>query len=183
MLPHENTMAGPVADRLALMVSTEADLEMIFLVYDGGGATGRAVAGVDRDDPLVDVTTADGVRHRVWAITDPEVLAEIAADLHGRRAVIADGHHRYATYLQYQARRHAAGDGPGPWDFGLAFLVDGSAFGPQVHAIHRAVPGLTADRAIELARDRLRGRPRSPAGCGPQRTRWPRPGSTGSPSW
>ena len=51
VLPHENTMAGPVADRLALMVATEADLEMIFLVYDGGGATSRAVAGVDASTP------------------------------------------------------------------------------------------------------------------------------------
>jgi uncharacterized protein (DUF1015 family) len=150
VLPHENTMAGPVADRLALMVATEADLEMIFLVYDGGGATSRAVAGVDRTAPVIDVTT-DGVRHRVWALTDRPALAEIAADLHGRRAVIADGHHRYATFLQYQAQRHAAGDGSGPWDYGLAFLVDGSTFGPQVHAIHRAVPSLPAERAIELA--------------------------------
>lgn len=151
VLPHENTMAGPVADRLALMVATEADLEMIFLVYDGGGATSRAVAGVDRDTPVIDVRTRDDVWHRVWALTDPATLAEIAADLHDRRAVIADGHHRYATFLQYQAQRHSAGAGAGPWDFGLAFLVDGSTFGPQVHAIHRAVPGLPAERAIELA--------------------------------
>jgi uncharacterized protein (DUF1015 family) len=151
VLPHENTMAGPVADRLALMAATEADLEMIFLVYDGGGATSRAVAGADSDQPIIDVVSPDGVHHRVWAITDPAVLAEIAADLHPRRAVIADGHHRYATFLRYQAERYADGDGAGPWDYGLAFLVDGSAFGPQVHAIHRAVPGLPAERAIELA--------------------------------
>jgi uncharacterized protein (DUF1015 family) len=151
VLPHENTMAGPVADRLALMEATEADLEMIFLVYDGGGATSRAVAGAEQQSPLVDVSTEDGVQHRVWAITDPATLTEIAADLHPRRAVIADGHHRYATFRQYQADRHAAGSGSGPWDLGLAFLVDGSAFGPQVHAIHRAVPGLAAPRAVELA--------------------------------
>lgn len=151
VLPHENTMAGPVADRLALMVATAADLEMIFLVYDGGGAASRAVAEVDRQPALVDVTTPDGIRHRMWAITDASQLAEIAADLHTRRAVIADGHHRYATFLRYQADRHAAGDGAGPWDLGLAFLVDGSTFGPQVHAIHRAVPGLPAERAAELA--------------------------------
>jgi uncharacterized protein (DUF1015 family) len=151
VLPHENTMAGPVADRLALMESTEADLEMIFLVYDGGGATSSAVAGVDSTSPLVDIMTSDGVHHRIWAITDAETLDAIAADLHPRRSVIADGHHRYATFLRYQADRHAAGDGPGPWDLGLAFLVDGSAFGPQVHAIHRAVPGLPLDRAVELA--------------------------------
>jgi uncharacterized protein (DUF1015 family) len=97
------------------------------------------------------MSTDDGVQHRVWAITDPATLAEIAADLHPRRAVIADGHHRYATFMRYQADRHADGAGAGPWDQGLAFLVDGSTFGPQVHAIHRAVPGLPADRAIELA--------------------------------
>jgi uncharacterized protein (DUF1015 family) len=151
VLPHENTMAGPVADRLALMAATEADLEMIFLVYDGGGAASRAVAGVDAESPLVDMSTPDGVRHRIWAITDPATLDEVAADLHTRRAVIADGHHRYATFLRYQADRHAAGDGAGPWDLGLALLVDGSTFGPQVHAIHRAVPTLPADRAIDLA--------------------------------
>jgi uncharacterized protein (DUF1015 family) len=151
VLPHENTMAGPVADRLALMAATEADLEMIFLVYDGGGSASQAVADIGSENPLVDITTSDGVRHRVWAITDPGTLAAIAADLRPRRAVIADGHHRYATFLRYQADRHEAGDGAGPWDFGLALLVDGSAFGPQVHAIHRAVPGLSAPDAAAAA--------------------------------
>jgi hypothetical protein len=65
--------------------------------------------------------------------------------------VIADGHHRYATFLRYQADRHTAGDGAGPWDLGLAFLVDGSAFGPDVHAIHRAIPRLDASSAISAA--------------------------------
>jgi uncharacterized protein (DUF1015 family) len=152
VLPHENTMAGPVADRLALMAATAADLEMIFLVYDGGGAASQAVADAGSLAPLVETTTPDGVQHRVWALTDPALLDAIAADLHARRAVIADGHHRYATFLRYQAERHEAGDGAGPWDHGLAFLVDGSAFGPQVHGIHRAVPGLPAERAAELAR-------------------------------
>ena len=41
ILPHENTMAGPVSDRLALMTATEANLEPIYLVYDGGGAASR----------------------------------------------------------------------------------------------------------------------------------------------
>jgi uncharacterized protein (DUF1015 family) len=151
VLPHENTMAGPVADRLSLMTAVDGDLEPIFLVYDGGGAASRLVAEADRREPEVTVATPDGLTHRLWAITDPDVLAEVAEDLARRRAVIADGHHRYATFLQYQAERHAAGDGPGPWDLGLAFLVDGSAFGPQVHAIHRVIPALTAREAAQRA--------------------------------
>jgi uncharacterized protein (DUF1015 family) len=152
VLPHENTMAGPVADRLALMTAVEADLEPIFLVYDGGGAASRLVAGIDSTSPLIDITTSDGTRHRLWAVTDEGTLAAVAADLHDRKAVIADGHHRYATFQRYQADRHAAGDGAGPWDLGLAFLVDGSAFGPQVHAIHRVIPGLKPEDAAERAK-------------------------------
>ena len=151
VLPHENTMAGPVADRLALMSAVAADLEPIFLVYDGGGAASRLVAEADRAEPDVAVTTPDGITHRLWAVTDAAVLDDVAADLATRRAVIADGHHRYATFLRYQTDRHAAGDGPGPWDLGLAFLVDGSAFGPQVHAIHRVLPGLPAEEAARRA--------------------------------
>ena len=156
VLPHENTMAGPVADRLALMTAVAADLEPIFLVYDGGGAASRLVAAADGSEPVVDTTTPDGIRHRLWAITDEATLAAVAADLRGRRAVIADGHHRYATFLRYQEERHAAGDGAGPWDLGLAFLVDGSAFGPQVHAIHRVVPGLPVEEAADRARSGFR---------------------------
>jgi uncharacterized protein (DUF1015 family) len=161
VLPHENTMAGPVADRLALMGAVDADLEPIFLVYDGGGAASRLVANADQDSPIVDVTTPDGIRHRLWAVTDPATLAEVAADLHPRRAVIADGHHRYATFLRYQADQSEAGHGTGPWDLGLAFLVDGSAFGPQVHAIHRVVPGLPAAEAAERAEAGFRVQPAS----------------------
>jgi uncharacterized protein (DUF1015 family) len=152
VLPHENTMAGPVRDRLALYTAVEADLEPIFLVYNGGGAASAAVAGVDGTAPVVDATLPDGLRHRLWPLTDPAQLQAIAADLHDRKALIADGHHRYATYLQRQAERHAAGDGEGPWDHGLTFLVDATAFGPEVHPIHRVIPGHRPDELADQAR-------------------------------
>lgn len=151
VLPHENTMAGPVADRLALTEATEANLEPIFLVYEGGGAAAAAVRAAAAREPLVTTATLDGVTHRLWSLTDPAGLAEVAADLLPRRAVIADGHHRYATYLQHQRDRHASGDGAGAWDYGLALLVDATGFGPQVHAIHRTVAGLPVRDAASRA--------------------------------
>ena len=153
VLPHENTMAGVVADRLALMEATEADFEPIFLVYDGsGGQTSTVLQRAVARPPLAEAQTSDGVTHRLWSITDADELAQVQADLSPRRAVIADGHHRYTTYLQRQAARHAAGDGAGPWDRGLVLLVDTSAFGPQVHAIHRVIRELSVEDAIERAR-------------------------------
>lgn len=151
ILPHENTMAGPVADRLALMGATDANLEPIFLLYEGGGAASAAVAAADRGTPLRQARTPDGVRHRVWALREPETLQAIDADLATRRALIADGHHRYATYLRYQQLHREAGDGAGPWDYGLAYLVDGATFGPQVHPIHRVIATLPAARAADAA--------------------------------
>jgi uncharacterized protein (DUF1015 family) len=151
VLPHENVMAGPVADRLALMTATQANLEPIFCVYDGGGAATEIAAETADGEPLVDVAGADGTRHRLWAITKPALLAGIAGDLRPRRAVIADGHHRYTTYLHMQEERRAAGAGTGPWDYGLTLLVDALAFGPQVHAIHRVIRGLAIERAAQLA--------------------------------
>ena len=38
VLPHENTMAGPVAARLARPEAPQANLAPLYLVYSGGGA-------------------------------------------------------------------------------------------------------------------------------------------------
>jgi uncharacterized protein (DUF1015 family) len=105
-------------------------------VYDGGGAASDLVASVSEATPLTETLTGDGVLHRLWAITDTSAHDAVAADLAGRRALIADGHHRYATCCQLQANHSGQ---PGPWDRGLTLLVDTSSYGPQVHPIHRVV--------------------------------------------
>jgi uncharacterized protein (DUF1015 family) len=160
ILPHEGVMPGLVADRRELMAATQANLEPIFLIYDGetpdAGEQGTATEVIDRvaaeRTPLVSITTEDGVTHRLWRISEPTEYAAIAADLAGRRALIADGHHRYAAYLDLQAERRACGLGDGPWDYGLAFLVDSDAYRPRIGAIHRVLPGLRPERAAELAK-------------------------------
>jgi uncharacterized protein (DUF1015 family) len=148
ILPHENTMAGPVADRLEVMTATGTDLEPIYLVYDGGGAASQLLRTVDERRPVAEATTPDGIHHRLWTVTDQEALRTVAADLATRRALIADGHHRYATYQERQRRRHES-EGAGPWDRGLALVVDSSEYGPQVHAIHRVISGLSLAAAVD----------------------------------
>ncbi len=155
ILPHENVMPGPVAGRRDLMAATQANLEPIFLIYDGkdaGAATETVDAVAAERAPLVSISTEDGVTHRLWRLDDASEQAAIAADLAGRRALIADGHHRYAAYLDLQAEMRAAGHGAGPWDYGMAFLVDSDAYPPRLGAIHRVLPGLPPERAAELAK-------------------------------
>jgi len=162
ILPHENVMPGPVANRRELMAATRANLEPIFLVYDGGermgegGVTLTATEVIDQvaDErtPLLSIGTEDGVTHRLWRLDDPAECEAITADLATRRALIADGHHRYAAYLGLQAENRATGAGEGPWDYGLALLVDSVACPPRLGAIHRVLPGMAPDRAAELVK-------------------------------
>lgn len=151
--PHEDVAPGPVAGRRQLMEATLANLEPIFLLYQGAnGAATRLVDDVaTRRATLAEASTDDGLRHRLWAITDPAELAAIAADLAPRTALIADGHHRYAAYLQLQERLRQSAGAAGPWDRGLALLVDSSAYPPQLGAIHRVITGLMPEAAARLA--------------------------------
>ncbi|WP_028648332.1 DUF1015 family protein [Nocardiopsis sp. CNT312] len=151
--PHEEVDHGPVLDRLRLTVSTGAHLEPVFLLYPGGGGAATRVAedAERRGRALVDTRTADGTRHRLWALTGPAVHAEIAADLAPRTALIADGHHRYAAYQEM----HASGRVPGS-GHGLAYLVDSDTHPPDLGAIHRVVPGLDTAAAVGAARSAAR---------------------------
>ena len=164
VLPHEDVMPGPVAGRRELMETTQANLEPIFLLYDSGdGGPGGATRLVDEvaaaREPLLSAVTDDGTRHRIWALTDPAEHGLVASDLAARSALIADGHHRYAAYRQMQDRAREAGRGGGPWDFGLAFLVDSAAYPPRIGAIHRVIPALTPARAAEMAKGAFGVRP------------------------
>ena len=149
VLPHEDVMPWPVADRLALMRATAANLEPILLVYEGGGPASDVVERVAGRDPIAEARTEDGGVHRLWRVTDSADLAAIADDLAARQAMIADGHHRYAGYLRLQQDHRD--DGPGPWDAGLALLVDSTRHPLHVRAIHRVVLGLPADQAATAA--------------------------------
>lgn len=183
VLPHEDVMDDVVADRAELMRTTGAHLEPLLLTYRGGtGAPAGAAAVIERTvlrEPLLATTTEDGFRHRLWAVTDPSERSEIASDLARHQALIADGHHRWATYLRLQREQTA----PGPWDHGLVLLVDTARHPLQVRAIHRLLRGLPVSRALEALTGLFRVRPVEGPLPGPS-TRWPkrRPGATLSSS-
>jgi uncharacterized protein (DUF1015 family) len=149
VLPHEDVMEPIVADRLAMMTAAQANLEPIMLVYDGGGAIEDIVDDARSRPPLVDVKSADGAVHRLWRVDDAAAVAEIDRRLSAHQALIADGHHRYATYLRLQQAHRA--DGPGPWDLGLALLIDQSTCPVHLGPIHRSVADLPLEHAVAPA--------------------------------
>ncbi|MGC5000437.1 MULTISPECIES: DUF1015 domain-containing protein [unclassified Streptomyces] len=154
VLPHEDVMTPVVADRAALMRATRANLEPLLLTYRGDGATSEVVERTAKLPPLLTTTTEDGVRHRLWGLTDPAVLALVRADLAHHQALIADGHHRWATYRLLRAEQPS----PGPWDLGLVLLVDTARYPLRVRAIHRLLHGLPVADALAAVGDLFRVR-------------------------
>ncbi|WP_405941441.1 DUF1015 family protein [Streptomyces sp. NBC_00207] len=147
VLPHEDVMPDVVTDRAGLMRATSANLEPLLLTYRGDDPGTGAAAVIERTArraPLLSTTTEDGFQHRLWAITDPAELATVTADLSHRQALIADGHHRWATYLRLQ-EEHGS---PTAWDFGLVLLVDTARYPLQVRAIHRMLRRLPVADAL-----------------------------------
>ncbi len=157
VLPHEDVMPHVVADRAALMRATDANLEPLLLTYRGDGTATGATAVVERvaqGTPLLSTTTEDGFSHRLWSVTDPADLRAIRSYLAGHRALIADGHHRWATYLRLRTEHPS----PSPWDFGLVLLVDTARYPLRVRAIHRLLHNLPVSEALAAVRDTFRVR-------------------------
>lgn len=138
VLPHEEVMPHWVDDRLQLMEATDADLEPILLAYADGGVASDAVDAARSGEPWVEAETYNGAEHRIWRIDDPEVLSTIELELAKHEAVIADGHHRYAAYLERQLREPYRPTA----EVGLAMLVDYIRHPLTLDPIHRVVPGL-----------------------------------------
>ncbi len=157
VLPHEDVMPHVVEDRAALMRTTAANLEPLLLTYVGeadGGADAVIERAIHRE-PLLSTTTEDGFQHRLWAVTDPAEQAAVAAELRLHQALIADGHHRWATYLRLR-EEHAA---PSPWNYGLVLLIDTARYPLRVRAIHRLLNRLPVADALEALGDSFRVRP------------------------
>ncbi|MFJ3233308.1 DUF1015 domain-containing protein [Streptomyces sp. NPDC086787] len=144
VLPHEDVMAPVVADRAALMRATAANLEPLLLTYRGDGSASDVVEHTAARPPLLATTTEDGFQHRLWSLTDPAEVALVQSDLAQRQALIADGHHRWATYLRLRAEHPS----PSPWDYGLVLLVDTVRYPLRVRAIHRLLHGLPVADAL-----------------------------------
>jgi len=142
VFPHENTLAAPRADRLALFRATRANLSPVFaLVPDAAGALARLLAGVaSARGPDAELAGPDAVLRRVWFVRDAAFSGGVARALEGLPCVLADGHHRYETALAYRDELVAAGCEPGEASHVLCYVVAVDDPGLVVLPTHRVLP-------------------------------------------
>jgi uncharacterized protein (DUF1015 family) len=132
--PHERTLPGPKADRLAILRATGANLSPIFGLYARPGETVRALLGeAAMGAPVIDV---DGW-HQLTRVTDAGAIERFTSALANETVIIADGHHRYETALAYrdeQRGNEAAG-------YVMAYLANMEEPGVVILPTHRLVRG------------------------------------------
>ena len=136
--PHEKTLDEPKIDRLNLKRATVAKFGLVFMLYEderniADKIAGRAVA----QEPLIDYTDEQNVRHRLFAITTKDGIDAIAGMMADKDCIIADGHHRYETALNYykETKKPAAG-------YQMTAFVNMHSEGLTILATHRLVGNL-----------------------------------------
>jgi uncharacterized protein (DUF1015 family) len=143
---HEETLSAPKADRLELLRATRAHFEQIFMLYsDPARRVDRLLEKETASEPMARVEDDYGVIHSLWEVGDAEKIRAIQEAMRDQKLVIADGHHRYETGLNFlrecrASRPHAA-------ESDCAYLpmtfVNMDAEGIVILPTHRLVRGMS----------------------------------------
>ncbi|MBI1851089.1 MAG: DUF1015 domain-containing protein [Planctomycetes bacterium] len=158
ILPHEETLPGPKIDRMNLLRATGgAQFGPVFLLYFKKRRLEKLF-----DEPCARPADAEArtdtrETHRLWVVADSKIAAELKSELRDERLVVADGHHRYTTAVEYrdERRREAGDENPeASYEFRLVALVDGDSDSLVIRPTHRILE-LPAPPDDELLRRRL----------------------------
>jgi uncharacterized protein (DUF1015 family) len=148
---HEQTLAKPKADRLDLLRATHALFEQLFMLYQDSGDIDSLLFdnSCANSNPIIEVTDEYGVIHRVWQIADPTLVNAVRSKMRDKKLIIADGHHRYETALNYRNERRAALSAGGhassadaPYEFAVMTFINMSGPGLVILPTHRVIRGL-----------------------------------------
>jgi uncharacterized protein (DUF1015 family) len=161
VLPHERTLAKSMTDRLNLLHATAANFGCVFTLYPGDGVNELLNAAIERHPPSeLRELFENEVHQQFWAVTDPDVIAAVTEAMASRRnLIIADGHHRYETGLQYRGEMRAKHPQAPPnagFNYLLVALVSMNDPGLVILPTHRLIRSrgtLTGAQVLEKARD------------------------------
>ncbi len=109
---HEQTFPKHKSDRMALFKATRAYCEQIYMLYSDPAFTAEKLIfegsfpnGFDDNPADLAITDEYGVVHKLWKLTDPNLINLLLTAMADKKLIIADGHHRYETSVAYAKER------------------------------------------------------------------------------
>jgi uncharacterized protein (DUF1015 family) len=144
---HEHTLSGPKADRLELLRHTRTHTGQLFLLYSDAQCEIDGILNEveSTQTPVTELTDEYAVVHRLWMVSDADRIAAIQTAMADQKLVIADGHHRYETSLNYrnEARVRAGKPAPdAPYEFSMMTFINTRGEGLAILPTHRVVANL-----------------------------------------
>ncbi len=166
VLPHEQTLTKPKADRLELLRSCRANFSPVFTLFpDPENRLELICADLFNQPPLIEFSDRDGQDHRLWAIADPGRQKALQKLISPLSLLIADGHHRYETSLKFSGEFNP--DRQNGYSYALTVMV--SLHSPELLMLptHRLLSNLSSRQAkalLEIASRNFHIRPLGPPG-------------------
>jgi uncharacterized protein (DUF1015 family) len=144
---HEQTLSGPKADRLELLRHTRTHTGQLFMLYsDAERRVDAILAEAEADSaPATELRDEYGVVHRLWVIAEPQCVAAIRQAMADKKLVIADGHHRYETAINYRNERRSQFINPdpsAPYEFAMMTFINARSEGLTILPTHRVAANL-----------------------------------------
>lgn len=103
---HEKTREDKELDRIRHVDITDTHTGPIFLVYRSVSVINQIVEDAKQEAPLYDFVSSDGIRHRVFRISDQDAIQKLEkAFAEIPCTYIADGHHRCASAVKVGQKR------------------------------------------------------------------------------
>lgn len=162
VFPHERTLSRPKSDRMNLLRATRAHFGPVFMLYSDPAQTAENLLFSSPANPDMEVTDEFGVLHRLWKIAEPGTINMLLSAMQDKKLIIADGHHRYETALQYsrehaeqRARAHERPTGtlpqpPFPEAATMMTFVNMDAEGLTILPTHRVLVGQTGFNSADF---------------------------------
>ena len=161
---HENTRADKEADRIHHVDSCNAQTGPIFLAYRANAVIREIVAKTKQQAAVYDFTSEDGIRHRVWVISEADDINAIRASFDSIGEIyIADGHHRAASAVKVGLKRraeHPDYDGSEEFNYFLSVLFpDEELMIMDYNRVIKDLNGLSADAFLAKVQEIFDVRP------------------------
>ena len=143
---HEHTLSGPKADRLELLRHTKTHTGQLFMLYsDAQRRIDAILTDAEAAAPATEMRDEYGVVHRLWVIADARRVAAIQKAMENQKLVIADGHHRYETALNYRNEcrvRAGKSDPDAPYERAMMTFINTRSEGLTILPTHRVAAHL-----------------------------------------
>jgi uncharacterized protein (DUF1015 family) len=140
---HERTLSAPKADRIELLRHTRAQTGQLFFLYDDPARRiDTWLEEATRKNLPLELHDEYGVTHHLWPVFDPALIERMQSAMADKKLVIADGHHRYETALNYRNECRARAGQTDPLaasEFAMATFINTHSKGLTILPTHRLI--------------------------------------------